>query len=234
MKTIIVGILLWATCLFSHPIKPLFVWKGPPENKVALTFDDGPKPDVTPRLLQLLKKNDAKATFFIVGRDCLLHPDLIEQIDRGGHECANHSFTHLRLDTLTTSQIQLEIQSTNDIIKNLLGKKMTYFRPPGGRYNQAVTDIIQHNQMTYVMWTVNAGDYHFAMDSGARRPEEVIQKNADKIAKRLLNQIKQGSIVLLHNTGDETYIVASRLIEGLKKRGYQLVTLTELLKNAPK
>ncbi|WP_233568081.1 polysaccharide deacetylase family protein [Cohnella faecalis] len=113
------------------------VWEAPSKEKqVALTFDDGPDPTDTPRILDLLKKYDAKATFFVMGRKAEEHPDILRRAAAEGHELANHTFTHRMLDSsFTAEQIRKEIVDTQETIFAATGVRARLFRPPGGLFN---------------------------------------------------------------------------------------------------
>lgn len=108
---------------------------------IALTFDDGPHPKFTPKLVSLLKAENVPATFFIVGRQALEYPYLVEYISNCGNELAGHTFSHRNMSHLSDSEIKRELQLTKRIIADISGKRCDYFRPPGGRYGKKVEKI---------------------------------------------------------------------------------------------
>ena len=153
--------------------------------QVALTIDDGPNPLYTPSILNELKKYDAHATFFTVGKMAQQYPDLLLQIVADGHELANHSYTHPNLTTLSRNQIIAEVLRTRAVIKEITGKQTYLFRPPGGDINQFVVDQLRALDYNIIYWSINAGDYH------KHPPQEQ--------AQLILSRVTDGSIILLHN-----------------------------------
>ena len=232
MKRVALGILimcLGAVSLWAEA-DPTFIYRGSRlKHRVSLTFDDGPKSELSGELLDVLKKYDVKATFLVVGKECLFNPDMLKRISVEGHDIANHSYSHLRLDTLTEQQIELELSSTNDIVLTLTGKKMVYFRPPGGRYNAMVAQIAARNNLAMLMWDVNTGDYSvFSPKSSIKSPQEVEEKT-QVLFDRVMKHVRNGSIILMHNGSIETLNVLPRVIVALKEAGYEIVPVSELL-----
>ncbi|MFC1751913.1 polysaccharide deacetylase family protein [Thermoproteota archaeon] len=202
------------------------IWSGSKtDNKVAITFDDGPKPDQMKTILDILRKYKVKATFFVIGRHSETYPDLIYRIDQEGHDLGNHTYSHHRLDTLTDSQVELEISAATDILKSITGKTITIFRPPGGKFNLTVRNALDKMNMKMILWDVNAGDYtHDSPFYGIKG-----ERSAQNISERVLSGAEHGSIILMHSGGDETIKSLPVIITGLRKRGFKLVTLSELL-----
>ena len=210
------------------------VWSGSRDiKKVALTFDDGPFDPQTSELLGILKKYNAKASFFVVGDSARKNPHLLKKIINEGHELANHTFSHRRLDTLTKKEIRKEMVNAEKIVSEITGKKMTYFRPPGGRYNQIVLEVASDLHLKTVLWDVNAGDYRYQKqtdDNGERLLEPVIyQRSSDIILSSVMAKTKNGSIILFHNIGGETPKALAVLLASLKEKGIECVTLSGLL-----
>lgn len=214
-------------------IKP--IWHGSATSKkIALTFDDGPKPEQSGPILDTLDALDVKATFFIVGKECQLYPDFLNRMVRSGHELANHTYTHTRLDTLDADAIGVEIVSTNQLIEALTGKKMRYFRPPGGRFNRIVLEKAQEAGLETVLWDVNPGDYtqkKAPLDLNEDQP--ITNRSSKLIYEAVLRNIRGGSIVLFHNGGIQTVKAIWDVIVELQRQGYQMVTLSELLSDMP-
>lgn len=232
--------LLIATLISSYIYAantPIMIWSGDPySKKVALTFDDGPKPEFSIPLLDLLDKYGVRATFFVVGKEAKTYPDIIYRMATAGHDVGNHTFSHIRLDTMSEKEIALELSSTNEILKEITGQDIHIFRPPGGRYNQLVLHQLAPLHLQAIMWNVNAGDYtapttQFSIPDEYRKDKNIVfNKNADKIYNDIIKKISGGSIVLFHNGNPQTLQVLPKLITTLRQKGYSLVTVSELLK----
>lgn len=183
--------------------------------RIALTFDDGPHPKVTPQILALLARYHAKGTFFMVGTQVATFPDTAKAIARGGHELANHTFSHPNLEGLGPLGVQQELLRARVAIRNVTGRETHFFRPPGGRYNGEVRRAIADLGYRTVLWSSNI------LTHKPREPRA--------IAQAMLAEIKDGAVVLLHNGDDYTVDVLPLLLPELARRGYRFVTLSELL-----
>lgn len=211
--------------------EPEFIYSGSrTHHKVAFTFDDGPKSQLSDELLDLLNSYHIKATFLVVGKECLFNPELLKRIAKEGHDVANHSYSHLRLDTLTNQQITLELSSTSQIIYELTGIKPIYFRPPGGRYNETVAQIAHEQGLAMLMWDVNTGDFSNFSLKKKNSPEEEKEAKAQRIYERVMQHVRNGSIILMHNGSIDTMRALPKMIEGLRERGFDIVPVSELLK----
>lgn len=178
---------------------------------VALTFDDGPHPKVTPWILDCLDRVGAKATFFLVGKQVELYPELTAEIHRRGHTLASHSYTHRDMRRLSALEIERELVSSRAVIRRATDVNVTLFRPPGGHYDEIVRRATGLWGYTTVFWTANICSY-----AGAP---------AHKLKSKLLSDIAPGGIVLLHNGDDQTVDILPDLLAGLKKRGLTMVAL---------
>jgi len=185
--------------------------------RVALTFDDGPRPPYTRQILNLLKKFNARATFFVVGKMAELYPDDLRAIVAAGHELASHSYSHRRMTELSDVEIEDEILRTEAIVREIADRTTEYFRPPGGHYNQKVREALMRLGYKAIFWGPNITSF-----SGL---------SPKQIADELLQQVQPGCIILLHNGEDETVPVLPMLLAGLEAQGYEMVTMTELLTN---
>ncbi|MGW0699616.1 polysaccharide deacetylase family protein [Streptomyces sp. NPDC002867] len=182
---------------------------------IALTFDAGPGKD-TPRLLDILEKEKVHATFFLLGKNHVLkHPDVVRRLAAEGHEVANHTWTHQRLDQLGKEEIRDELGRTQDAIADITGTKPTLMRPPQGRTDDDVTAVSKELGLSQVLWSATAKDYS-TTDSAL-------------IEQRILDQADRDGIILLHDIYDGTVPAVPGIIEELKKRGYTFVTVPELL-----
>jgi peptidoglycan-N-acetylglucosamine deacetylase len=188
------------------------------EKKIALTFDDGPKPGVSAPLLRILDDYGIRATFFLTGKESLENSDLVFRISNSGHSLANHSYSHPNLTTLSEKEVTKQLKDTNKILSNISGKKTKYFRPPGGKYNQRITNLAKQEGLKTILWDVNAGDY-----------TNRLATEHSPIAEQVIKQVRPGSIVLLHNGGIKTNKAVKKIIQTLEEKGYRFVTLDELL-----
>ena len=214
------------------------IWHGPRDvSKVALTFDDGPRPEQADKILDILDQYGVRATFFVVGESMRLYPDLGYRIVTQGHELANHSDTHVRLDRLPVSGIRNEFQRSNRAIYRVTGRPVPYFRPPGGRINDRVIDVAERLGMQAVMWDVNAGDFTHAGDTMMIQGEssskrQVYYQSAAAMTREVLAKIQPGSIVLFHNGGEQTIAALPGIIEAIKAKGLEMVVVSELMGRA--
>jgi len=192
---------------------------------VALTYDDGPHPIYTPKLLKILRRYHVRATFFMIGSRMARWPDLVRQAAREGHVIANHTYTHPNnLENLPRIRIVSELTSEQRLIQRLVGRTYPLFRPPKGLLNRGLAWIAHMEDYKVVLWSVSA--YHH----DGRTPE--------LMTRRVLEKVHPGGIILMH---DGRYPMRWRdvqatpmIIEALKKRGYRFVTVPELLKLRPR
>ncbi|WP_102145749.1 polysaccharide deacetylase family protein [Mycobacterium hubeiense] len=182
---------------------------------VALTFDDGPGP-FTDRLLQILKDNDAKATFFLIGNKVAANPDGAKRIVDAGMEVANHTWEHANMTTIPPELIPSQLSKANDAIKSATGVTPTLYRPAGGLSNDAVRHAAKQLGMAEILWDVIPFDWINDSDLAAT-------------TYMLKTQIRPGSVVLFHDTYSSTVDVVYQFIPVLKANGYHLVTVSQLL-----
>jgi len=217
---------VFSLTLFAHSAET--IWSGKNLKAVALTFDDGPHPEYTAKLLDILDHYHAKATFFVIGRHVKSFPDLVFRMHQAGHNIGNHSFRHERMNKMKLSEAIEEIQKTNFEIKNITGQNPLFFRAPGGQYSAGVYQSALKTNMQVINWSVNAGDYQNELVySGEKTP---FNQSAQEILKHLSHTIKGGDIVLMHNGAPQTLEALPALIEMLQKKGLKLVTVSEILK----
>lgn len=182
---------------------------------IALTFDDGPHPQFTPKLLAFLKQYKVKATFFVVGEMAEKYPQLVKAEADAGHCVGNHTYHHVNLTKISSDKVATEIVACNEVVKRITGHTPRYFRPPGGDYNHQIAEICDALNTTMVLWSDDPGDY--------RKPgEEIIQT-------RLLNKVKGGAIILLHDGIQQTLDVLPQVITTLRKQGYEFVTVDQMV-----
>jgi peptidoglycan/xylan/chitin deacetylase (PgdA/CDA1 family) len=188
----------------------------------ALTFDDGPDPDVTPLLLEVLRRHGVQATFFVTGAKAKQHPELIREILSRGHALGNHSYHHDPLLMLRSrTRLKEEIARTQDLLANFAVRPLT-FRPPVGITNPRLKGVLRELGMYCVTFSCRA------FDRGNRRIE--------KLAKIILKKVRPGAIILLHDVtprgggGIAQWLTEmERMVSGLKMRGYEILPLSELI-----
>ncbi|MDW7554212.1 MULTISPECIES: polysaccharide deacetylase family protein [Azospirillum] len=181
-------------------------------NLCSLTFDDGPHPTVTPRILDILRVEGVRATFFPIGNVAIRHPRIIQRIVQEGHEVGNHSLTHPNMRTLTTEAQRAQIAETNRILAES-GADPVLFRPPAGRWNSDTLAAVDQEKMSPALWNVDTRDW-FTRDAG-------------KIMAQLEATGTIGSVVLMHTTYNATAEALPRAIGLLRTRGCRFVTLSE-------
>ena len=182
------------------------------ERMVALTFDDGPNPKTTPMLLDILKKYNAKATFFILGQNIPGNEEIVKRMVAEGHEVANHSWSHPNFKTLSPEQIKQEVEQTQSALEKITGRRPTMIRPPYGSVNQMVMDAMN---LPAMYWSVDSLDWK------SRDPKailEVVKANT-----------RPGSIILMHDIHQSTVDSMDSVLQHLQAQGYSLDTLPNLL-----
>lgn len=188
------------------------------DNKVvALTFDDGPWPNSSAQILDILQQHDVKGTFFIVGRALQSFPEVAQRMVAEGHAIGNHTWNH-RTARANPQAAAHEIDNTAALMERTLGIKTRLYRPPGGVLNNGLDQYAQGKGYTTVMWSTDTLDW--------RRPQ------SQTIVQRVLNGVHPGDIILLHDGGGDrrsTVAALPRIITELQKRGYRFVTVPELL-----
>lgn len=198
------------------------VWEVPTEEKlIALTFDDGPDPADTPQILDLLKQYDVKATFFLIGTKAERYPELVQREAAEGHELANHTYRHTYFNKkIPERRIRDELTKAQDAIHRISGQKPHLFRPPGGYYNETLVQTAKKEGFTVIMWS-----WH--MDT-----LDWDTPGVNKITSKVLNNARNGDIVLFHDYVEgktETIEALKKILPELKQRGYRFVTVSELL-----
>ena len=188
---------------------------------MALTFDDGPYPPYTGRLLDVLKEKKIRATFFLVGEQARMHPDLVRRMVDEGHTVGLHAFRHRDFLKLTEEEKEKDLQQGKEILQSITGKEPVYWRPPHGFRDSSVMKIALAKDLQVVNWSVIPRDW-----TGIDKQE---------IYNRVIDKAEDGAIVLLHD-GDSPLYRASRqatvdavgpLIDSLREKGYHLVSLEE-------
>jgi peptidoglycan/xylan/chitin deacetylase (PgdA/CDA1 family) len=160
--------------------------RGTGEQPIALTFDDGPDPEFTPLLLDLLKKYNIKGTFFVLGRKAEKYPDLIQRMHNEGHLVGIHNYEHWSNALMSPKRVREQVNKTANVINRIIGEKAFYYRPPWGVIN--LFDFFLMKQFRMILWSVIVGDWK---SSGGKQ----------KIKQRLLSKLRGGAVIVLHDSG---------------------------------
>ncbi|ALS02453.1 hypothetical protein ATZ33_13975 [Enterococcus silesiacus] len=189
----------------------------PNKKYISLTFDDGPNPETTPRLLNILKEKNVKATFFMLGQNVVKNEALVKRVADEGHEVASHSYSHPQLTGVDLQRVKDEVQKTDKAIYHAIGKLPTDFRPPYGAVNKDVATIIGK---PIIQWSVDSQDWQ--------------SHNAQAIIKRIDETAYNDTIVLMHDIHPETVDAVATVIDRLRGEGYEILPSKELLGNKAK
>jgi peptidoglycan/xylan/chitin deacetylase (PgdA/CDA1 family) len=182
---------------------------------VALTFDDGPHEKFTPRILKILKDADVKVTFFVVGKMVDKEPGLVKAEIVDGQENGDHTYNHYNLTTLSDNEIVGESLDCLRSIERAGGSSICLLRPPYGRYDERVLNILNRQGFTVVLWSDMTSDY------GCTDPQKIIN-NA-------VNQARPGSIILCHDGVEATITALPEIIRILRQKGFSFVTVSGLI-----
>ena len=185
------------------------------EKKVALTFDAAWGADKTSKIVDIIKQNEVDATFFLVGFWSEKYADKIKEIDSAGITIGTHSNTHPKMSTLSADKIKSELQISSKLIEDVTGKKVKYFRPPYGDYNDTLINVAESLELKTIQWDVDTLDWKGI--------------NANEILSRVKNSVKNGSIILMHNNSDHIVEALPLIISYLKSEGYKMVSIDELV-----
>jgi O-6-methylguanine DNA methyltransferase len=223
---VIVAVVLSVNIAFANP--DYIIWNGPSDRKVvALTFDDGPSITGSPAILDILYKEGVKATFFVVGSEAELYPDLVFRIYDYGHDVGNHFHSNKRLKDIPFNEAISGMDMTSGVIKKITGEQSKLFRPPGGKCPDYLVKPIHNRGMKIIGWTINAEDYTEFSESF--EIEKDYADAAEKLKEKVLEEAVPGAIVLLHNGSKQTIMALPDIIKELRKNGYGFVTISELL-----
>lgn len=183
---------------------------------IALTFDDGPSAEHTPRLLDLLKEHDLKAAFFCIGKNIAGNEALLQRMVQEGHIVGNHSFTHdTWFDLFPARKMAAELLETDRLIESVTGKRPALFRPPYGVINPNVRDAVRQTGHRVIGWNLRSYD--------------TMTGDNQKLMARLLRLLKPGAVVLLHDHGKKTFEVLPGFVRAAREQGYAFERLDHLL-----
>jgi peptidoglycan/xylan/chitin deacetylase (PgdA/CDA1 family) len=193
----------------------------PADRRVALTFDDGPNRTHTRHVLAILRRHNAKATFFVLGASASRNPDLVKQIATEGHLVASHSWDHPK--RISLEEWRTQIQRTREAIRKAGVSPSAYLRPPHGIINKAVKQACAEQGLTIVLYTLLSSDWTLP--------------GKDKLVRQVVGKLAPGGIVVLHDGGGDrrqTVEALPEIIRGLRGKGLELARLDELLGQDPK
>jgi peptidoglycan/xylan/chitin deacetylase (PgdA/CDA1 family) len=211
-----------------HGIGPQdgIVRRGPHENIVSLTFDDGPNPVYTPQILDILKEKGVKASFFVVGENVNKYPEIARRIVSEGHDIGNHTYSHRELVPSTKKLVLNQLEKTDFAIRKAIGVKTRLFRPPRGIYSNAVRELVVTKGYRIILWTVSSADW-----SGV---------SPKTIFRRIRWYTRNGGIILFHDSGalirkegasrGNTVQALPMIIDYLReRRGFGIIPISEML-----
>lgn len=197
------------------------------EKLIALTFDDGPDEDFTPQILDILKKYNVKATFYVIGEKVQYNKKIIKREYEEGHEIGNHTYTHINVSKNGYNKIKKEIGDTQSAVKSVTGVYPKTFRPPYRAISKDMCEIIKEKDMNIVLWSyVDARDWQ--------------SPGVSSIVKSIETGIQNGCIILLHdynkvrNSKSQTIDALDIIIPDLLEKGYKFVTISELIEHLEK
>lgn len=180
--------------------------------RIALTFDDGPHPVYTPKLLDGLKERNVKATFFVVGKNIEGREDIIKRMDEEGHLIGNHTYDHVKITGLPQEEACAQITKTSELVKEITGKNTEFVRPPFGAWDKKLECGFE---MFPVLWSIDPLDW--------------TTKNVDAVVQKVLSRAEENSIILLHDYYDSSVEAALKIVDALLERGFEFVTVDELV-----
>ncbi len=198
---------------FHHPV----ICRGSRDDKnISITFDDGPDPDTTPAILEVLRKHGVPATFFLIGRKIPGNEELIKRINAEGHILGNHSYSHTKLwDFWPPFLIHRDLLKTESLIRSVTGKNVKFFRPPYGVINPMVSGGLRRTGYAVIAWS------RWSLDTAISDPERLYLRITDKL--------KSGDIILMHDTQRVTAEILDRVLISIRQQGLEVVPLEKLV-----
>lgn len=203
-KTKIDGEILVEKVIISHDDKE--------QQRIALTFDDGPHPYYTEQLLDGLKERGVHVTFFVTGEHAELHPDIIKRMHDEGHLVGNHTYSHIQLTKNNREKFKEELVKTSEVIQEITGDEVIYVRPPYGTWDKKFEEELN---MIPVLWTLDTLDW--------------CSKSASGIVNKIITKVDDNDIILMHDYYDTSVTAALQAIDRLLEKGYEFVTVDEIL-----
>jgi len=184
-------------------------------NRIALTFDDGPSPGMTDKVLAELRRRNLRCTFFVIGNKVDACPRLVQQAVAEGHEIANHTFTHPKLSALSTERVLTELHKCQEAVHRAVSQVPVWFRPPYGAFRRNQGDLAVTEGLGVTFWNVD--------------PQDWALPGAQAIVNRILSQTRPGSIVLLHDLKQQTVDALPYVLDGLQARNFEFINISGFL-----
>ncbi|WP_271855192.1 polysaccharide deacetylase family protein [Patiriisocius marinus] len=205
---------------WNYFFKSLYSNPNTQEPIISITFDDGPHPEFTPRVLDLLKQHNAKATFFCIGNNIKANPKLLNQIINEGHTVGNHTYHHANnFGFLATNKVVGELNKTTTLIKEVSGKTVKMYRPAFGVTNPRIKRAIATTKLVSIGWN--------------KRSLDTLPFSKEYTLKRITRNLKPGDVILLHDTSEKSIAVLEHLLLFLQKHKLKSVTVDQLLNIQP-
>ena len=227
IKTVsLVIALIFAVLITAFPVnaqegnRAVYSSNSKEKKKIALTFDDGPHPKNTPKIISILEENDVKATFFVIGVNAKNYPEALKLVSEKGHEIGNHTYSHGIIRGKSLKSIAREVIEAEEEIKGLTGVSTNLLRPPCGLYDDTTVSFAQENGYKIVLWNIDTLDWEHS--------------SVSDIISTVTGGVKGGDIILFHDyiSGENnTFEALKQIIPILKNKGYEFVTVSELLQN---
>ena len=202
---------------FSASAAPVYHSHSNGGKQIALTFDDGPHPSQTQRILDILDRYGVKATFFMIGVNVENYPEAAKEVVQRGHEIGNHTYSHSHLNHMGVGSLSAELEKCEDALEKICEYRPRLFRPPEGYLSDGVFECAEQGEYSLILWSIDTRDWEI--------------KNTQRIVETVLSNVKAGDIVLMHD-----YVAKSKTPEALEillpkllALGYEPVTVGELL-----
>lgn len=213
----LVGFMVWASAdVASGVYLKMLCRLSKAEREVALTFDDGPDPVTTPRVLEVLRRYDARATFFLVGSQVERYPDLVREIVAAGHTVANHTYSHTaRWTVASRADVEQELEWCRSAIKGATGVAVRLFRPPFGVTNPIIARAVSRGGYKAIGWSVRSLD-------------TVTSRSREEVGERVVRSLRAGDVVLLHDRVEGAEQLVEMILRYTQGRGWRSVSVDEL------
>lgn len=212
-----------------YPSPYLLEKYGVEDKRVAISFDDGPDPRYTRKVLDILNEHDVKAGFFVIGQNAAMHPRLTKAIFDEGHELGSHTFSHRDITDLSDNELVFELNSTQRVIQGITGHSAVMFRPPYLAINDLPGQLPTESMLRRFL---NIQDLGYTIVSASIDPRDWSGKTADQIVNDTISRVENGRTILLHDSGGDrtpTLEALPRIIEWLKANDYSIVPVSELI-----
>lgn len=212
------GFLVYASASISSGVYVKALCHGKADQPVvALTFDDGPDEDMTPKVLDVLRRHGVRATFFLVGEKAARNPEIVRQILNEGHLIGNHTWSHSPFfPTWSFTKVEKELAGTEKVVEEITGKRMKLFRPPFGVTNPVIGRAVRHKEYVAVGWSVRSLDTD-------------LKCSREAVCRRVMDRMHNGAVVLLHDRLPEADRLLEMILQNLEKSGMRVVGTDELL-----